>query len=120
MLAERINAEIISADSRQVYRYLDIGTAKPGKDMLAKTKHYFIDILEPDEEFNVSKFENEAKAVIKNIISRSKIPVVVGGSGLYIKALVDGIFDAAGVDREYRRIMNEMRAKLGNEYLYSE
>lgn len=120
MLAERINAEIISADSRQVYRHLDIGTAKPGKDQLAKTKHYFIDILEPDEEFNASKFENEALAVIQDIILRNKVPVVVGGSGLYIKALVDGIFDAVGVDSEYRRTMNVMRVKFGNEFLFSE
>jgi tRNA dimethylallyltransferase len=117
-LAEQINGEIISSDSRQIYKYLNIGTAKPEEHILNKVKHYFIDQLEPDEEFNVSKFEKEALEIIGKIFSLGKQPVVVGGTGLYVKALVDGIFDTVEKDEEYRKEQLMLRSKFGNQYLY--
>jgi tRNA dimethylallyltransferase len=95
LLADKLNTEIISADSRQFYKYLDIGTAKQDKHILKKIKHHFINILEPDEYFNVSLFEKRALNIIDGLLDKNKIPIVAGGSGLYIKALTEGIFDEA-------------------------
>lgn len=119
-LATKLNSEIISADSRQIYKYLNIGTAKPSIEQLKKIKHYFIDELEPDIEFNVSKFEVEALELIDKILLQEKIPIVVGGSGLYIKALIDGIFNTVDVDIEYRNYLKNQREKFGNDFLYEE
>ncbi|MBN1299619.1 MAG: tRNA (adenosine(37)-N6)-dimethylallyltransferase MiaA [Melioribacteraceae bacterium] len=113
-----LKSEIISADSRQFYKYLNIGTAKPSQKVLDKYKHHFIDHLEPEEDYNASKFEKEALAIIGSIFSRGKVPVVAGGSGLYIKALVDGISDSVDVDREYRNELLRMREEKGNHALY--
>ena len=120
LLAEKLNSEVISADSRQIYKHLDIGTAKPDRVLLKKINHHFIDILEPDEDYNVSRFENEALEIIKLQISNNKIPIVVGGSGLYIKALVDGIFDTVDTDEEFRKYLLEKKRQYGNEFLYEE
>ncbi len=118
-LAEKLRTEIISADSRQIYKYLDIGTAKPPIEGLAKVKHHFVDTLELNGTYNVSKFEHDALQVIADIHAKNKVPIVVGGSGLYIKALVDGIFDTVDVDEEYREELHSLRKKYGNEYLYN-
>ena len=118
LLAEQVNGEIISADSRQVYKYLDIGTAKPEDYILKKVKHHFISQLTPDEDFNVSKFEKQALEVIEKIFSNGKQPIVVGGTGLYIKALIDGIFDTADKDEEYRKQLLLLKNEFGNQYLY--
>lgn len=119
-LAKRLHSEIISADSRQIYRKLTIGTAKPTQDELRTIKHHFIDILEPDENYNVSRFETDSLKVIDELIKHGKIPIVVGGSGLYIKALTEGIFNSVDTDDDYREELKEIREKLGNEYLYEE
>ena len=119
-LAELINSEIISADSRQVYKYLDIGTAKPAKNYLEKIKHHFVDELFPDQDFNASKFSNAAESIIKKLCSIGKTPIVVGGSGLYVKALIDGITESADTNTELRTELLELRKKMGNEYLYNE
>lgn len=119
-LAEKLNGGIISADSRQIYKYLNIGTAKPLPEELRKVKHHFIDCLEPEEEYNVSKFETDALNVIENLFAENKTPIVCGGSGLYIKALVDGIFNTIDVDEEYRDLLKKNREQFGNEYLYEE
>lgn len=119
-LAERLDTEIISADSRQIFKFLDIGTAKPSQAELAHVKHHFIDELTPDQEFNVSKFEAESLDIIESLHKENKIPVAVGGSGLYIKALVDGIFNTADTDEQLR---NELKSKMdehGQQYLYDE
>ncbi len=117
-IAEKLNTEIISVDSRQVYKYLDIGTAKPSPSELKRVKHHFISSLEPESDFNVSNFETAALAEIRRLHSINKIPVAVGGSGLYIKALVDGIFNTVDTDDEFRaQLMNE-RKEYGNEHLY--
>lgn len=119
-LAEKLQTEIISADSRQFYKYLNIGTAKPTTDELQLVKHHFIDLLEPDKEYNVSKFETEALKIIDELLERKKVPIVVGGSGLYIKALTEGIFNSVDVDDDYRDTLKKKREKLGNGYLYEE
>ncbi|MFA3781434.1 tRNA (adenosine(37)-N6)-dimethylallyltransferase MiaA [Melioribacteraceae bacterium 4301-Me] len=120
MIAEKLQTEIISADSRQIYKYLDIGTAKPPKEELKKIKHHFIDLFEPDADYNVSKFEKDSLLIIEQLLNRNKIPVVVGGSGLYVKAIVDGIFDTANVDEDFRNYLKNMREKHGNNYLYEQ
>ena len=117
-LAEALGGEIISADSRQIYKYLDIGTAKPTIKELKKIKHHFISELEPDEEYDVSKFENDALKRIGDIYQRGKIPLVVGGSGLYIKAMVEGIVETPGKDEEFRNELLLEKEKYGNEFLY--
>lgn len=119
-LADKLKTQIISADSRQVYKYLSIGTAKPSDEELHKIKHYFIDCLNPDENYNASKFEEDALEIISQLSSQNKIPIVVGGSGLYIKALVDGIFNEVDVDEDFRAEMKEKREKFGNEFIYEE
>lgn len=119
-LAKRISSEIISADSRQIYKHLNIGTAKPDSAELASVKHHLIDFLEPEQNYNVSRFENDSLRIINEILSKGIIPVVVGGSGLYIHALVDGIFNEVDTDEEFRLELKEKREKFGNQYLYDE
>jgi tRNA dimethylallyltransferase len=118
LLSEKLKGEIISADSRQIYKYLDIGTAKPSSKELQKYKHHFVNELNPDQEFNVSKFEQEALETINRIFTKGKNPIVVGGSGLYVKALIDGIFNSVDTDEQFRKNLFELREKYGNEYLY--
>lgn len=117
-VAEKIGGEIISADSRQVYKHLTIGTAKPAPEELQRVKHHFIDELEPDVDFNASKFEVEAIEKIQKMFDEGKTPIVVGGSGLYIRALIDGIMNSVDTDAEYREELYALREKFGNEYLY--
>lgn len=117
-LAQKLNSEVISADSRQIYKYLNIGTAKPNDSQLSLVKHHFIDKLEPDENYNVSRFEKESLEVINSLLIKSKIPIIVGGSGLYIRSIVDGIFDDVDTDENYRRELMDKRKIFGNEYLY--
>lgn len=88
-LAEKFNAEIVSADSRQVYRGMDIGTAKPDKKELSKIKHHLIDIKNPDEEYTAYQYKKDALAAISKILSKNKIPILVGGTGLYISAITE-------------------------------
>ncbi len=113
-------AEIISADSRQVYKYLDIGTAKPDADELNKVMHHLVDCFTPDSEYNASRFEADSLNLIKEIIARGKTPIVAGGSGLYIRALVDGIFNSVDTDEELRMELLKKRAECGDEFLYEE
>lgn len=119
-LAETLPIEIISADSRQIYKYMDIGTAKPTKDELAKVKHHMIDILYPNVAFSAGKFADETLLVINNVLKRNKIPLIVGGTGFYIKAFFDGLSDEPeNQTRELTRAnLNKMLADNGREYLY--
>jgi tRNA dimethylallyltransferase len=88
-LAVKFNGEIISADSRQVYRYMDIGTAKPTPEELSSVTHYLIDVVDPDGQFNLAVFQQKAHEAISDIQCRGKVPFLVGGTGLYIKAIVE-------------------------------
>ena len=117
-ISDKVNSEIISADSRQIFKLLNIGTAKPSKQELHSVKHHFIDLLNPDEEFNVSKFEKESLKIIEDLFQTDKLPIVVGGSGLYIKTLIDGIIDVPDTDPNFRKELLEIRKEKGNEFLY--
>jgi tRNA dimethylallyltransferase len=119
-LASILSSEIISADSRQIYKLLNIGTAKPSVDELKKIKHYFIDEIEPNISFNASMFAERAEVILKDLIKQGKIPIVVGGSGLYVKALIDGISESADTNHELRVELLDLRQKYGNEFLYNE
>ncbi|MCK7524432.1 MAG: tRNA dimethylallyltransferase [Ignavibacteriales bacterium] len=99
---------------------MNIGTAKPTADQLKSIKHYFVDELNPDSDFNASMFAEETEIILKRLISQNKTPIVVGGSGLYVKALVDGISESADTNNELREELLELRKKFGNDYLYEE
>ena len=119
-IAKNIKTEIISADSRQIYKYLDIGTAKPAKSDLEKVKHHFIDELDPKEDFNASIFAARANDIIQKLIAINIVPIIVGGSGLYIKAVIDGITESADTNIEIRTELLLLRQTYGDEYLYNE
>jgi len=119
-LAQKFNTEIISADSRQVYKYLDIGTAKPTKDELKAVKHHLIDIINPDESYNAGLFRKESLLVINRLVKDNKIPIVCGGTGLYVKALLEGLFQEDIQDKVIRKeLENEYNTK-GLTVLYEE
>lgn len=92
-LASSVPAEVVSSDARQIYRHLDIGTAKPSLEEMAFVPHHFIDICNPDEYYSAGQFGKEAETVVHQIFERGKVPLIVGGSGLYIKALCSGFFE---------------------------
>jgi tRNA dimethylallyltransferase len=108
LLAERFDGEIINCDSMQVYKYFDIGTAKPDPDTLKIVPHHLIDIVEPQEEFNAARFKEMADQAIDTIRARQKTPILVGGTGLYLRALVYGLFKA---DKDH-----DLRKRLQEEY----
>lgn len=120
ILAERMHGEIVSADSRQIYKHLDIGTAKPTAEELHRVPHHFINLLEPNEEYNAGMFGKDARIAIQEIVSRKKLPLLVGGSGLYIKAVVDGLFEGPGKDPEIRTRLEERLTSEGAEVLFEE
>lgn len=118
-LAKAVNGEIISADSMQVYRHMDIGTAKIKPEEMGGIPHYLIDELEPDEEFNVVEFQKRAKDAMHNIYAKGKIPILVGGTGFYIQAIIRDIdFSETDENTEYRNQLNEIADTKGNEYLH--
>lgn len=119
-LAKKINGEIISADSMQVYKYMDIGTAKATKQEMQDIPHYLIDEFYPDEEFNVMIFQKKAKDYIDQIYKKGKIPILVGGTGFYINALVfDNNFVEEESDSNLRNELYELAEKNGVEYLHN-
>ena len=118
-LAKAIKGEIISADSMQVYRHMDIGTAKINKGQMNGVEHYLIDILDPQEEFNVVNFKTYAKAAIKDIYKKGKVPIIVGGTGFYIQALLyDVDFKESKEDPIYRQKLEVLAKEKGNNYLH--
>ena len=106
-VAKKCHAEIVSADSRQIYKYLDIGTAKPTIAERTVVKHHFIDVLEPSSEFSAGQFGSDARKAISEILKQKKLPILVGGSGLYVKSALDGLFDGPGKDPEIRMMLEE-------------
>ena len=117
-LALEFGGEIISADSLQVYRYLDIGTAKPLMEERKGIKHHLIDVVNPDEEFNAALFAEKARAIISELAGKGKAVFVVGGTGLYIRALLRGIIDTPDVDENIRNRYRKLRDSHGKKYLY--
>lgn len=119
-LAKRINGEIVSCDSMQIYKYMDIGTAKPTKQEMSGVVHHMIDVALPDEEFSVAKYKDMAEECIDDIIQRGKTPIVVGGTGLYANALIYNInFKDTVCDWEYRHKLEMEAMKHGNKYLHN-
>jgi tRNA dimethylallyltransferase len=116
-LAERFDGEIVNADSMQVYQGMDIGTAKPSVDLRRRVPHHLIDIVTPAVNFSASDFRREAERVIADIHSRGKHIFVVGGTGLYIRALLQGLVDSPRGDEQVRRELNHLADELGNEGL---
>lgn len=120
-LAKAIGGEIISADSMQVYRQMDVGSAKITKEEMDGVRHYLIDVLEPEEEFHVVRFQQMAKAAMEEIYSKGKIPIVVGGTGFYIQALLYDIdFTENEGDAAYRRQLEMLAKEKGAEYLHTQ
>ncbi len=119
-IAERLNGEIISADSRQIFKHMNVGTAKPSTDDCRRVKHYFIDMLAPDEEYNSGTFGIEGREIIKKILKRKKVPLVVGGSGLYMQALIDGFFEGPSADQSLRQKLNDRLKREGIQSLLGE
>ena len=119
-LAKRINGEIISADSIQVYKHMDIGSAKITAEEMQGIRHYLIDILNPDEEFNVHIFQQLAKKSMEEIYAKGKIPIIVGGTGFYIQSvLYDVKFDMTDDHHEYRKYLEKLVKEKGNRYLHT-
>lgn len=119
-LARAVDGEIISADSMQVYRHMDIGSAKIRPSEMQGIPHYLVDVLPPSEEFHIVKFQQMAKAAMEDIYSRGKIPILVGGTGFYIQAVTRDIdFTQAEQDDEYREELEALAKERGSEYLHS-
>ena len=118
-LAKKVNGEIISADSMQIYKEMNIGTAKVNKEEMQGVQHYLVDFVSPDERYSVSNFKKDAEKAIEKILEKGKTPIVVGGTGLYIDSLIYGIeFQNEEVDLEYREKLNKIADEKGLESLY--
>ena len=118
-LAKKIGGEIVSADSMQIYKKMNIGTAKPSAGLLKEIPHYLINIIEPDENFSAGRFKAMAEASIEKIFSNKKIPIISGGTGLYIKTLTDGLCECPPENMEIRAKLAILAQQRGNQYLYS-
>lgn len=108
LLAKSLDTEIISADSMQIYRHMDIGTAKPAKEQMSTVKHHMIDIVEPSETFSTGRYIEQVTPVIEGLHKSGKMPIVVGGTGLYIKAMTRGIFAGPSADWALREELRQM------------
>lgn len=119
-LAEKLDLVAISADSRQMYKLIDIGTAKPTRDELEALEHRFVDFLDLDEDYSAGKFGDEAEKEVLKIFNEEKVPVIVGGSGLYVKSLLEGLFEEeqSETKTEIRRALNAEFENTGIEPLY--
>ena len=119
-LAKKFDTEIISADSRLVYKDFDIGTAKPTKEELAEVKHHCIDIVSPKEDFSVTEFKTIAQKAMNKLFQQNKTPIIAGGTGFYVKALLEGFsIPKVKADEKFREEMRELAKEKGNEYLYN-
>ncbi len=118
-LAEMLGGEIVNADSMQVYKGMDIGTAKPSKEEFEKVPHHLFDICDLTERFSAGEYAKKASATIKSILKKGKLPVVVGGTGLYTHALIFGFFEEDNIDRTVEDSLKKTLRIMGTEYLYS-
>lgn len=118
-VAEKLGAEIISADSMLVYRGMDIGTAKPTREEMGRVPHHMIDVADPGEIYNVAIYSQRVKDILGGIPERANLPLLVGGTGLYVRAVVDGYnFSEAGTDRELRARLAQECHTLGRAALH--
>lgn len=120
-LAQKINGEIISSDSMQIYKDMDIGTAKPSKEEMQGITHHLIDFVEPNQRYSVAEFKKDAEKAIEEILSKGKTPIIVGGTGLYVDSLIYGIeYQDIQLDERYRKELEERAEKEGLTQLYEE
>ena len=121
-LAKKINGEIISCDSMQIYRDMDIGSAKPTKEEMQGIKHYMIDIVTPEERFSVAEYKKQAESAIEEILKKGKTPIVIGGTGLYANSLIYGIeYNEIKLDEQYRKeLENIASTEQGLSNLYEQ
>ncbi len=118
-VAKKINGEIISCDSMQIYKDMNIGTAKPTKEEMGKIKHYLIDYVLPTERYSVAEYKKDAKKAIKEVIEKGKTPIIVGGTGLYVDSLIYEIeYPEIKFDEEYRKKLEKEVEEEGLEKLY--
>jgi tRNA dimethylallyltransferase len=117
-LADILQGEIVSFDSRQVYRFMDIGTAKTTKEERERVRHHLIDLVSPDEKFTASDYGKKAREVISQIIASNKQPIAVGGSGLYLKALIEGFFLGPSADQKIRERLQKEAQEFGEPRLF--
>jgi len=117
-LAGDYPVEVVSADSRQIIKYLDIGTAKPTPDECRAVKFHLVDLIDPGERFSAFKFIDLADEIIEDILSRDKIPIIVGGTGLYLKALSEGVVEIEQEDMAVRERLEEEMEQTGSEVMY--
>ncbi len=119
-LAEHFGGEVVSCDSMQIYRGMDIGTAKPTRDEMRDVPHHMLSIIDPSESYSAARYVKEAGAITDDILSRGKLPVIVGGTGLYVDSLVNGTdFAEEGEDTECRRELFALYEKHGAAYMHS-
>ncbi|MDA8083122.1 MAG: tRNA (adenosine(37)-N6)-dimethylallyltransferase MiaA [Nitrospiraceae bacterium] len=117
LLAKALDTEIISADSMQIYRHMDIGTAKPSKEELASVRHHMIDIVEPTESYSAGRYIDDIIPVIEDLHGRGRVPIITGGTGLYIKAITRGIFSGPSADLSLRdELLRAEEADAGTLY----
>jgi tRNA dimethylallyltransferase len=119
-IAEQFQCEIISMDSMQVYRHMDIGTAKASAEERAQVPHYLIDICDPDEQYNAARFVSDALDAINDITTRGKVPLITGGTGLYLSALLNGLFTEVAVEESVRLEVHKRYEEKGREATYAE
>jgi len=120
-LAQAFDGEIVNADSRQIYRYMDIGTAKPSLEERALIPHHLIDVASPDESFSLAQYQQLALKAIENIQQRDKLPIVIGGSGQYVWSVLEGWgIPQVAPDPEFRQSLEEKAARGGEDELYEE
>ena len=120
-LAKKIGGEIISADSMQIYKYMDIGSAKPTIEEMQGIKHYTLDFIEPNQRYSVADYKKQAEECIQRILANGKTPIIVGGTGLYINSLIYAIeYNDTKIDQEFRNELEKRANKEGLEKLYIE
>lgn len=117
-IVRKYNGEIISADSRQIYKYLNIGTAKPDAEERKKALFHLIDFLEPDQHYSCGQFARDAEKLIEEIIARGRLPIICGGTGLYIRAIFNPLHHLPQSDKKIKERLEEMLKEKGVEYLY--
>lgn len=118
-LAEEFGGEIVSADSIQVYRYMDVGSAKPTPQERSRVPHHMIDVRDPDEDFSAGDYVRQARESVSHIVHKGRVPLVVGGTGLYIRMLLGGIIDAPPADPQLRQWLLEQEERLGQGTLFA-
>lgn len=118
--AKAFNGEVVSCDSMQLYKYMDIGSAKPTAEELAQVPHHLVDIIDPAEPFSVAEYQKLAKAAIEDIFARGKVPVIAGGTGLYLNSILyDMNFSNAKQDQELRQKLEKEAQEFGPEYIHN-